>query len=219
MTAPLVVKLGGGVARLGGAPLLRSLGTVLSAVAAARPLLVVPGGWEFADAVRAAADRLSLPDRTAHRLALLAMEQYGGVLATVIPGSVLTRRLDGLDGGPARVLLPGDLADEPALPASWSVTSDSIAAWVAARVGAPSAVLVKPVAVLAAERRGGVHVLDAAALERLQRTGGGSVVDAWLPTALRRFGVEAWLVDGREPGRVAAVLEGRAEPATRITPG
>ncbi len=38
------------------------------------------------------------------------------------------------------------LRAEDALPHSWDVTSDSIAAWVAARVGARRLVLIKPVA-------------------------------------------------------------------------
>ena len=49
--------------------------------------------------------------------------------------------------GVVSVLLPaGLLAERDPLPASWGVTSDSIAAWVAGTAGAERLVLVKPVA-------------------------------------------------------------------------
>ena len=55
------------------------------------------------------------------------------------------------------VLLPSALlAERDPLPASWAVTADSIAAWVAGAAGAGRLVLVKPVAAstrLAAGRR------------------------------------------------------------------
>ena len=115
-----VVKVGGGVGD--------ALPDVCAALAGRRSLLVVPGGGRFADAVRDADGRFGLHAHTSHRMAILAMEQYGWLLSDLIPG--------------VPVLLPAGLPlDE--LPASWDVTSDSIAAWVAHRVGADRLVLVK----------------------------------------------------------------------------
>ena len=79
-------------------------------------------------------------------MAILAMDQFGWALAELIPGA-------GAPDGPRRrrpassVLLPAALlVEREPLPASWDVTSDSIAAWVAGAAGAGRLVLVKPVA-------------------------------------------------------------------------
>ena len=56
-----VVKVGGGLARDAGDEALRALCTAIAEAAARHPLLVVPGGGEFADAVRAH-DRRFRPD-------------------------------------------------------------------------------------------------------------------------------------------------------------
>jgi aspartokinase-like uncharacterized kinase len=118
-----VVKVGGGIGD-------EALPAVCAALAGRRSLLVVPGGGRFADAVREADRRHGLHAHTSHRMAILAMEQFGWLLSDLIPG--------------VPVLLPSGLPlDE--LPASWDVTSDSIAAWVAHRVGAERLVLVKAV--------------------------------------------------------------------------
>jgi aspartokinase-like uncharacterized kinase len=116
-----VVKVGGGIGD-------DALPGVCAALAHRRSLLVVPGGGRFADAVRDADRRFGLHAHTSHRMAILGMEQFGWLLSDLIPG--------------VPVLLPAGLPIDE-LPASWDVTSDSIAAWVAHRVGADRLVLVK----------------------------------------------------------------------------
>ena len=101
----------------------------------------MPGGAGFADAVRDADRRFGLRAETSHRMAILGMEQFGWLLSDLIPGAERAPRLDARGAGRTVVLLPAGLAlDE--LPASWAVTSDSIAAWVADQVGAGRLVLV-----------------------------------------------------------------------------
>lgn len=129
-----VVKVGGGIGD-------DALPGVCAALGGRRSLLVVPGGGRFADAVREADRRFGLQDETAHRMAILGMEQFGWLLCDLIPGAERCTDLDHIPGRTS-VLLPAGLAlDE--LPASWDVTSDSIAAWVARKTGAGRLVLVK----------------------------------------------------------------------------
>ena len=119
-----VVKVGGGI----GDDALPGLCAALGELGRRHALLVVPGGAHFADAVRDADRRFGLSAEASHRMAILGMEQYGWLLSELIPET--------------RVLLPAGLPlDE--LPASWQVTSDSIAAWVADRVGAERLVLLE----------------------------------------------------------------------------
>ena len=91
-------------------------------------------------------------------------------------------------------------------PQSWAVTSDSIAAWVAGAAGAERLVLLKPVAGLyrtwppAGEPIARLTVDELAALAP-------AGVDEHLPAALRAAGVETWVIDGREPARLAELLD------------
>jgi aspartokinase-like uncharacterized kinase len=135
-----VVKVGGGIGD-------DALPGVCAALGGRRSLLVVPGGGRFADAVRDADRRFGLEAGTAHRMAILGMEQFGWLLSDLIPGAARCTDLERIATDRTSVLLPAGLPlDE--LPASWDVTSDSIAAWVARRVGAGRLVLVKAVAVV-----------------------------------------------------------------------
>jgi aspartokinase-like uncharacterized kinase len=129
-----VVKVGGGIGD-------HALPGVCAALGRRRSLLVVPGGGRFADAVREADRRFALSAETAHRMAILGMEQFGWLLSDLIPGAVRCTDLEWIDPDRTSVLLPAGLPLD--LPASWDVTSDSIAAWVARKAGAGRLVLVK----------------------------------------------------------------------------
>jgi 5-(aminomethyl)-3-furanmethanol phosphate kinase len=202
-----VVKVGGGLARDGGDHALRELCLALAAAAERHPLLVVPGGADFADGVRAYDDRFGLRPETAHRMAILAMDQFGWALADLIPRATRCIALGPPRPGVVSVLLPAALlAERDPLPASWAVTSDSIAAWVAGAFGASRLVLLKPVAGLYRSwppTGGPIPRLSVDELAALRPAG----VDEYLPSALREAGVEAWVIDGGKPARLAELLE------------
>jgi len=205
-----VVKVGGGL----GDDALPPLCTTLGELGRRHPLLVVPGGARFADAVREADRRFGLRAAAAHRMAILGMEQFGWLLSELIPGAERRADLARVGAGRTTVLLPAALPLE-ALPASWDVTSDSIAAWVAHRAGAARLVLVKGVDGLFADwpprgqPLGRLSVAELAAL----RTGG---VDAYLPTVLEGAPFETWVLGGRDPNRVVELLERGTTVGTRI---
>ena len=83
-----VVKVGGGLAREAGDDALRALCAAIGERGRRHRLLVVPGGGGFADAVRDCDQRFGLSDEAAHRMAILAMEQFGWLLSELIPGAV-----------------------------------------------------------------------------------------------------------------------------------
>jgi 5-(aminomethyl)-3-furanmethanol phosphate kinase len=212
-----VVKLGGGLGRGAGDDALRALCTTLGELGERHPLLVVPGGAWFADAVREADRRFALPAASSHRMAVLAMEQFGLLLGELIPQATPVAdlaRIAKLGAGRTTVLLPAALAlDE--LPASWQITSDSIAAWVAGRARAGRLVLVKEVEGLFAdwpprgEPLARVTVAELAAL----RPGG---VDEYLPTVLANARFETWVISGRDPRRLTELLDRGTSAGTRI---
>jgi 5-(aminomethyl)-3-furanmethanol phosphate kinase len=142
----VVVKVGGGLMTHP-----EHLDTTLTTIAAAAsevPLLVVPGGGAFADAIRDVDRRLGLSDDAAHWMAVLAMDQYGHLIASRLSNAALVVRPDDavtLKHGQVPVLAPYQwLREADPVPHSWDVTSDSIAAWFAGALGARRLVLVKP---------------------------------------------------------------------------
>jgi aspartokinase-like uncharacterized kinase len=145
-----VVKLGGGL--LAHAGHFEAALTAIATAAGERRLLVVPGGGPFADAVREVDRRLQLGHDAAHWMAVLAMDQYALLLAARLTGGVIVaepREISAALGedspGRVPVLAPYRwLRAADPLPHAWMVTSDSIAAWVAGRIGARRLVLVKP---------------------------------------------------------------------------
>lgn len=147
-TALTVIKVGGGLAGIPHA--LRRVCAAVQEAARSHRILIIPGGGPFAEAVREF-DRLQgLSASVAHWMALLAMDQYAHVLAELMPGSVL---LDDA-GSVSEVLAQGKVAvlaparwmrSADALPHSWDVTSDSIAAFIAGALGASGLILIKPV--------------------------------------------------------------------------
>ncbi|MGH7350798.1 MAG: aspartate kinase, partial [Candidatus Methylomirabilales bacterium] len=74
----LVCKIGGS---LGKPEVLRPLLKTLEAVRAEHRIVVVPGGGAFADAVRSETATFQLGETASHWMAILAMDQYGYLLA------------------------------------------------------------------------------------------------------------------------------------------
>lgn len=113
-------------------------------------VIIVPGGSVFANAVRHADQAVNLTDACAHRLAVMAMDQYAYVLKDLAPGLTVARHeLEIAERGWQHrgiIWLPSHmlLADEN-IPHSWSVTSDTLAAWLAKKLNATNLVLVKSI--------------------------------------------------------------------------
>jgi aspartokinase-like uncharacterized kinase len=113
----------------------------------------VAGGGPAADLVRQL-DRLhGLGEKTAHCLALHAMDLTANMLAELLPGAVAVHKLENLRAvwsdklipvvAPRLILADAERAGETGLPASWDVTSDSIAAWIGLRLAADRLLLLK----------------------------------------------------------------------------
>lgn len=144
-----VVKIGG--ALLADERMLARAITALDQLAASRTTLIVPGGGPFTDTVRNLDRRLFLSDDEAHWMAILGMEQFALLLASRLQDAELIHYPDEIARAHARHTLPvlapyRWLREADPLPHSWDVTSDSIAAWVAAAVGARRLVLIKAAA-------------------------------------------------------------------------
>jgi aspartokinase-like uncharacterized kinase len=112
------------------------------------PLILVPGGGPFAEGVRNAQNVIGFDDAATHRMALLAMEQFAIALGAHSDAFVLAGSRGemerALKAGKIPIWLPAQMAlGALDLPASWDVTSDSLAAWLAGTCGARRLLLIK----------------------------------------------------------------------------
>ena len=201
-----VVKVGGS---LGRGECLPEVCACLSEAGRGRRLLVVPGGGAAADVVREQDERFGLRPSTAHWMAILAMDQFGLLLADLTPGAKVARTLDEAgallaDDGTV-VLLPSEpLRRADPLPHSWSVTSDSIAAWLTARAGAPLLVLLKDhhgmarLSAPAGARTCSVTIAELAACP---------AVDDHLAELLGDATFDLWAIDGERAERLMELLD------------
>ena len=200
-----IVKLGGSHA------LSPRLAAAVAGIAAAQsPVVIVPGGGPFADAVREAQPRIGFSDAAAHRMALLAMCQYGEALVSLherlAPAHSLAHIRDVLAAGGVPVWMPWPLTGGlDAVRESWDITSDSLAAWLAARLGATRLLLVK-----SAEPPASEPEADA---ETLAQSG---IVDPAFPDYARESGVPAWWIGPSAIGQLACIIDGACEYGARI---
>lgn len=142
----IVVKIGGSLERAESLP--RLLDYLLEQ--GKGKTVLVPGGGSFANAVRRFQTDTGITDEYAHRMALLAMEQYACYLTARTPAlqtvDTLDSIVDCLAGNGVALWLPCKmLSSKNLLPANWDVTSDSLAAWLALELKADSLTLIKSV--------------------------------------------------------------------------
>jgi 5-(aminomethyl)-3-furanmethanol phosphate kinase len=111
-------------------------------------IIIVPGGGVFADAVRKAQIDSNISDACAHQLAVLAMDQFGLLLTGMNPLLATASNECEIDERTWQhrgiVWLPSKMVlAEDDIPQNWDTTSDSIAAWLANKLGAQHLILVK----------------------------------------------------------------------------
>jgi aspartokinase-like uncharacterized kinase len=166
-------------------------------VAEAGSIAIVPGGGPFADAVRTAQASMGYDDRAAHVMALLAMAQFGYALQSLNPALILTASrsaiLHALNDGKVPVWSPEPMARAATLPETWDLTSDSLAAWLAGKLGADRLLLIK-------HGHFDTEIVDARDLAAR------GVVDPLFPRYLKESGARAWLAGPNDSARLAEGL-------------
>jgi 5-(aminomethyl)-3-furanmethanol phosphate kinase len=192
-SGPVVVKLGGSVVRSAELP------AWLDVIAASpRPIVIVPGGGALVDEVRAAQAELGFGDRVAHRMALLAMDQ----LAWAVSGLRVSFQVGDTEDALRAALIEGRVAvwapytlvaDRGDIPQSWTVTSDSLALWLASRMGAACCYVIKSI-----QRR-----RNEFSAEQLARDG---IVDEAFPAMLKDANFPVFVLGRGDQAALAASL-------------
>ncbi len=189
-----IVKLGGSLS-----PRIAEIVPVLRSTH--RPLLIVPGGGTFADEVRQSEAGTNAD--AAHWMACAAMDQYGWMLSS--QGIGITTKI-------ARprdtcVLLPYcALRRYDPLPHSWDVTSDTIAAWVAGRLGGDLLVLKSVDGIEAAGKL----------MARIESPVATDVVDPCFIPYVLEHRIRTFILNGTDPVRICRWLRGEQVRGTGI---
>lgn len=196
-STPVIIKVGGSLAETG-----RLRGVLALIAEATRPVIVVPGGGQFADKVRDLQNALRFDDATAHRLAILGMHQMAELFFTMEPRLAPADSMEGfarvLTTGQIPVWLPWQMCrDDKDIPADWTITSDGLAARLAERLGGLKVVLLK--SVIAATGSSAQDLADE------------GVVDLAFPAIVKRGG-GSWQVLGPGDDAVLARLIGAPHP-------
>ena len=143
----IVVKLGGSLSQSD--TLIKCLNSVEQNYAD-RAVVIVPGGGAFADQVRLAQHRWQFGDNTAHRMAILAMQQMALLIKGLKGDFSIARSVADIRKQlrlQKIVIWSPDIVELEcaAIKASWDITSDSLAAWLANALLARELILVKSV--------------------------------------------------------------------------
>jgi 5-(aminomethyl)-3-furanmethanol phosphate kinase len=217
-----VLKVGGSLSSK--TQKLRALIEKLDALSKTYRLVIVPGGGDFADTVRKLDQQFSLDSKVSHRMAILAMDQYGLLLSDLSANSAVTRTFEDAKAaanyGKLPIFLPSQVMfREDPLENSWEVTSDSIALYLAHKLQAGRVLFVTDV--------DGIYTANPktetpAALikeitsEDLSAKHVRTSVDSALPGLLEKWLIPCYVVNGLYPERVALLLEGKAAVSTLI---
>jgi len=220
-----VVKVGGSLAE--DPERLINLCAKLSEFAKKYALVVVPGGGRFADVVRDSDDRFKLSSVISHRMAILGMDQFGLLLSQITPNSCATyllndaKQLSELEVVP--IFLPSRLMfKEDPLKNSWDVTSDSIAAYVASRLQADKVLLVTDVDGIFTKdpkKHEDATLIEQVSTEELLKLNTRTSVDRFLAKLLLEAPIDCYVVNGRHPERLEAILAGQQVTCTLIAAG
>jgi aspartokinase-like uncharacterized kinase len=220
-----VIKVGGSLAE--NPERLRALCRKLGELAKKYELMVVSGGGKFADAVRDLDQRFNLANSVSHRMAILAMDQFGLLLSNITPNSRVFRQLEHAkelsEAKAVPIFLPSHwMFQEDPLENSWDVTSDSIAAYVAWRVNAGKVVLVTDVdGIFTGDPKAGsgAKLIERLSAEKLSTLRQRTSVDRYLPKLLLEARIDCYVVNGNHPDRVEAVLAGQQTTCTFVSAG
>ncbi|NLE05777.1 MAG: hypothetical protein GX638_13395 [Crenarchaeota archaeon] len=217
-----VIKIGGSLSEKPN--VLRNLGYELSKIAQKQKILIIPGGAKFADVIRELDNKFKLPASFTHRMAILAMDQYGLFLSQILPNSQLCDSIKEANkiskAGKLAIFLPSKMVlDCDPFEASWDVTSDSIAAYIAIKVHSKKVILITDVDGIFDEDPKilkNAKLLKTISADKLHSYGGRTSVDKFLPTFLLENSIDVYVVNGVDATRIIDILLGKQTICTLI---
>ena len=175
-----------------------------------RNILIIPGGWIFADLVKDVDKKYKLDEKISHWMAIACMDVYGYFISNF--GVEILFAKDFVDlrnmGGVKVVLLYPLLKQSKEfveIPSSWDVTSDSISVWIASKLGLDRVIKITDVEGIFIN---GELVSDLTASELL-RLNIETCVDKFTPKLLKRYKIDMFICSTKEVKDY--ILKGKAK--------
>ncbi|RLI78339.1 uridylate kinase [Archaeoglobales archaeon] len=175
-----------------------------------RDILIVPGGWIFADLVRDVDEKYGLDESVSHWMAIACMDVYGYYISNFGVEVLFAEDLESLSNvGGVRVILPHCLLKHSKefaeLPASWDVTSDSISVWIASKLGLDRVIKITDV--------GGVlingNLVESLTASELLKLNIETCIDKFTPKLLKEYKVDMFVCNAKEVKDY--ILKGKAK--------
>jgi hypothetical protein len=189
---PLAIKVGGSLFNK-----IPTLAPILNS--SKRPLFIIPGGGHFADTVR----QCHVDEDTAHWMAIAAMEQYGWYISSFgIPATEILTICH-----KTTVFLPYQcLRTNDVLSHTWNISSDTIAAWVAATLGLDLLIL---------KSVDGIYI-NGSLQQQVTRPIDTDVVDPFFIPFVLKSSIKTTIINGMDPKHVENFLKGASVSGTEI---
>lgn len=209
-----VLKVGGSLSE--DSIILTRLCQELRLLAKDHRILIVPGGGEFADTVRKLDKKYDLSDVVAHKMGILAMDQYGLFLSNITPDSFISyslKKIRNSTKGKVPIFLPSKLMfRENPLENSWDVTSDTISAYIADLLQSRKLILITDVDGILSDdpkKTLDTKLLTELTTQELLNMNKRTSVDKTLPKILQQKKIDCYIVNGKFPERIRCILENK----------
>jgi len=139
----IVIKLGGSLAQAN--TLLHCLNRIEQQYHG-QAVVIVMGGGDFANQVRVAQQQWQFDDNSAHAMAILAMQQMAWLVKGLKADFELVQSVNAMLPSSSKMMiwLPDvNELNNAGIPATWDISSDSLAAWLANTLSADELILIK----------------------------------------------------------------------------
>jgi len=212
----VIIKLGGSLLEKS-RDIIHSLRDYVEEKNRALTIILIPGGGPFAEVVRNLSGdiHIQISEDAAHWMAVFAMHQYGIFLASGEIEIPLVESVDEIDkAGPICILLPYKILKAAnCLPHTWDVTSDTIAAFVANKIGEKTFIKLTDVDGIV-DKKG--HLIEKIHAKEMFKEEKKGCVDAELPGFLIQNEMSCTIVNGNFPNRIIGVIEEKETICTKL---
>lgn len=188
-------------------------------------LVLVPGGSKFAEVAREMDSKFKLSNETSHKIAILGMDQFGLILNDLIQNSKIIYQPDEyekvLNLKKIPIFLPSKFFFEiDPLENTWKVTSDSIALYLAKQLRIKRVIIITDVnGIYDKDPRkfSSARLITQISIKKFNEFNQESCVDSFFAKSLLNSNIECFIVNGKYPKRIKAILDQKKSVCTRIS--